>query len=195
MSIKITRTNCEIAVQSPYSPALPARAKAMSGKWNRDGGVWVFPIAAEKQVADLFRDIYGEWDDETSKTVNLLCTVNERRAVTGESLTLQNRVIARAFGRDSGARTSEGVIVISGGFGSGGSVKNWQTSVQAGTKFRLLNVPVEKANILTTDTEWCDEIKIEQDESSAPVDRNALIEERTKLSRRIAEIDALLHQN
>jgi len=191
--ITINRTPTQIAIASPYSPDLPARARQLSGRWDRDAGRWIFPAAAEPQVADLYRDVYGEWDTPT-ETVSLRCECGDGAEVTCESLCLGGRVIARAVGRDSGARTAAGVIVIAGGFRSGGSVKNWETVCRSGTIFRLIDVPVAKAAALVAAPEWCDSIEIEAADNGTAPDREALIEERTRISARLAEIDALLHQ-
>lgn len=41
------------------------------------------------------------------------------------------RTIARAWGRDSGAKLGDGVVKLQGRVGSGGSMKNWETVVDA----------------------------------------------------------------
>jgi len=194
-TINITRTDTQISIVSPYSPDLPKRARSLSGRWDSAHRVWVFPRAAEPQVRDLYMDVYGTWDDMPQDTVTIRCAATDAHEHTG-SLTLGGRVIATAYGRDSGARTADGVIVVEGGFCSTGSVKNWYTSTKkVGVTFRVLDVPRAKAEALVANTEWCDSIEIEQPEQSAPApNRDDLIAERTRLSARIAEIDALLHQ-
>ena len=195
MSISIKRTPTQITIASPYSPDLPARARQLSGRWDRANGVWVFPLAAEPQVEGLYRDIYGSWDLPT-ETVTLICTVQPGGAGEhNDGLSLHGRVIARASGRDSGARTAEGVVVLEGGFSSGGSAKNWRTCAGGGTRFRLLDVPREKANAMVTDPRWCSKIEIEAASQPIAPNREALIAERTILAARMAEIDALLHQD
>jgi hypothetical protein len=191
--LTISRTTDQIRVASPYSPDLPARARAISGRWDAAARVWAFPLAAEPQVRDLYLDVYGQWDDAPLDLVTIHCTSIEGASTLTESLTLGGRVIARAQGRDSGARTAEGVVVLAGGFTSGGSVKNWRTICRAGTEFRVLGVPLPKAQALVEDPEWCDAVIIE---AAAPtVDLNALRAERDRLTARITEIDALLEAN
>jgi hypothetical protein len=197
-TIRIVRTTNQIQIASPYSPDLPKRARTLSGKWDSTKHVWFFPLAAEPQVRDLYMDVYGTWDDMPADTVTLRCTYHDDQDLSyykqHESLTLGGRVIATAYGRDSGARTADGVIVIEGKFGSGGSVKNWCTMVRSGTTFRVLDVPRPKAEALVANPEWCSKIEIEQPEAPPAIDRDALIAERTRLAARLAEIDALLHQ-
>lgn len=186
--ITITRDSLNIKVSSPFSPDLPKQAKNLSGRW--DGSSWVFPLEAEPQVKDLYVDIYGEWDNISVDYVNLICISRNDASEHCGSLTLGSRVIARAYGRDSGAKTAEGVIVIEGGFTSGGSVKNWATKSLPGTKFRLLNVPRIKAELLVSNPEWCEKIEIE--ECKPVIDYESLKMERKKLMDRIDEIDKLI---
>jgi hypothetical protein len=56
------------------------------------------------------------------------------------------REVARAFGRDSGAKLGPDVVVRAGGFHSGGSRKNWRITVKDGTSFDLLRLPVAMAH-------------------------------------------------
>lgn len=193
-SIRITRSTDQLRIASPYSPDLPPRARNLSGRWDSANHVWVFPLAAEPQVRDLYLDVYGQWDDMPVDTVTLLCRATDEYYVRQGSVTLGGRVIATAFGRDSGARTAEGVIVVEGGFRSGGSTKNWCTVALKSTAFRLLDVPRAKAEALAAAPEWCDSVTIEETQAPPAVDRDVLIAERTRLAARIAEIDALLHQ-
>ena len=187
MSLKITRTENSILVQSPYSPDLPARAKTLSGRWN--GEAWSYPIAAEEQVRSLYMDIYGEWDISV-ETVTLICVAERGYAEKGP-LTLGGRIVARAWGRDSGARTGDGVIILDGGFCSGGSMKNWVTRVNGSVEFKLIDVARSKAQQLIKDPEWCDSIEIEE---AKTINRDALIAEKEALKKRIAEIDAVLEK-
>jgi len=191
--MKITRTDCKIIVSSSYNADLIPLAHAAGGKWNRDHAVWEYDIRAEQQVAEAYRTAYGYWDDVVD-TVVLRCTSDAEATIRTDSLKLGGRPIARASGRNSGARLCDGVIILNGGFSSGGSVKNWQTVCKAGTSFRLLDVPKPMAEKLVADPDWCSEIEIEPTEKPAEINRDALIEERTKLMTRITEIDAILHQ-
>jgi len=193
--LNIQRTPDSILIGSDYSPVLPSRAKKISGRWDPSQKVWIFPLAAEPQVEALYRDVYGEWDTPT-ETVSLLCRVEQKNSVGKDSICLSGRVIATANGRDSGARTAPGVIVIKGGFSSGGSVKNWTTDVENGTVFRLLDVPRPKADYLISNPEWCSEIEIETVHPIVTdINIEALNKERNDLLKRIQEIEDILKCN
>lgn len=163
--ITIKRTEKIIKVKSPYSPELPKKARQISGVWDPGFRLWLFPIEAEPQVRRLYVSLYGEWDDLPEDTVNLICECNEYAEEDKGPLTLGGRIIASAYGRDSGAKTEQGVIVISGGFGSAGSMKHWVTYTNS-VKFKLIKVPRIKANELIKDPEWCDSIKIEKENTN-----------------------------
>ena len=166
--LKINRTESAIRVQSPYSPDLPAAAKQLSGRWDRAESEWVFPLEIEAEVKSLYMNVYGEWDDQPQETVTLMCcngNTDFKHSFEKSSITLGGRVIARAYGRDSGAKTANGVVLISGKFESGGSVKNWKTEATNVT-FKLLDVPVKKAQELIDNPEWCEKIEIIQKEVS-----------------------------
>lgn len=192
MSVSIKRTATQLIVSSPYNADLPEQARNAGGKWVRALSAWVFDIAAEPQVATVYRNVYGQWDDVIEE-VSIACTCTNGASKICDSLKLAGRSIAYASGRDSGARTSDGVIVVSGGFTSGGSVKNWRTVARENTTFRVLHVPRPIAERLVSDPEWCDKIEIEQPIATEPINRELLISEREKLTARIAEIDALLN--
>lgn len=189
-TIKITRTESTISVSTPYSPELPQRAKQLSGRWDREAAVWVFPIQAEPQVKALYMDVYGMWDSVESDTVTVVCRNDNEYSVTCDSIVLHGRVVARATGRDSGAKTADGIVLLSGKFRSGGSVKNWRTVCDEGTTFKILNVPRAKADQMVSGDSWC-KCSIEE---PTTVDRAALMAERERLLARIAEIDLLLNK-
>lgn len=97
------------------------------------------------------------------------------------------RIIARATGRDSGARLGDGVVLLSGQFSSGGSVRNWKTTWKAETTIMLRDVPEPVSDGI------CDGWEIVSSDPQLPVvDRDVLIAEKERLSSRISEIDAVL---
>ena len=59
--------------------------------------------------------------------------------------------MARAYGRDSGAKIGEGVVFLEGGASSGGSVKNWYTTIKKGSVFEVRDVPRAKAEAFLED--------------------------------------------
>lgn len=187
MSVTVTRNDTIIRVQSPYNSEFVRDAKRLGGKW-RDKQ-WVFDARDESRVRDLCRRVYGT-DGTVSDTVTLRVEWREADAVTCGAITVGGRTIARAIGRDSGARLGDGVVLLNGEFRSGGSTHNWSTTVDAGTVVLVRDFSRTLAESLESGV--CVTYAIEPD---GDVDRDALIAERETLLRRVAEIDRLLQQS
>ena len=182
--------NGKILVSTPYNPDLPARAKKLGGQWIALAKAWCFDGRLEADVAALYRGIYGEWPGEAVETVTVRaeCPDGDRAEQTG--IFVLGRCLARARGRDSGAVQGEGVVVRSGGFRSGGSMKYWTTVAEEGTVVDIFDVPRNLVEGKTSEGKWT--VKVV--EGSAAIDREALEAEKARLLARIAEIDALLGQ-
>jgi hypothetical protein len=118
--------------------------------------------------------------------VDIWVTVNEDWEERRGGLFLFGRQVARAFGRDSGARLGDGIVLKRGSVNSSGSMKNWKTKITDGTIFIMTDVPKAAVENNGVPEELTVEI-IGQN-----IDREALEAERAKLIARIAEIDALL---
>lgn len=179
-----------IVVSSPYSPELPARAKKLGGKWDAASRAWRFDARLEADVAGLYTEIYGEWTGQTVEYVTLVAEAQNMVSAEKGGIFLADRCLARAFGRDSGAKLGEGVICRAGGFDSGGSTKYWTTIAAKGTVVEIMDVPRAKAEqaLAEADEDWKLSIKA----GSSAIDRAGLEAEKARLLARIAEIDALL---
>jgi hypothetical protein len=71
---------------------------------------------------------YGTTGEEPYENVDLVI-YNFSDSVRGGAVELFGRTIAKARGRDSGAKLGDGIILLNGSVDSGGSVKNWTTDV------------------------------------------------------------------
>lgn len=113
-----------------YNVGLIERCRELGGKWDRDTGTWVFSglVAAEVEELDA---IYN------SDLIAVELTADDDIRAHRSCVEFCGYTIARAFGRDSGAKLSEGVSQISGRVTSGGSVKNWNTCIAEGTVLRM----------------------------------------------------------
>lgn len=192
--MKVTRTENQIKVESAYNPSLPNPAKKLGGKWNPAEKVWVFDLRDENRVAELYRNIYGEFPADgvtaPAETVTIRVTVDDGSwgwEETRGGLFLFGRQVAYASGRDSGARLGGGVVVISGkGFGSGGSVKNWRTICEPNTVFEIRDIPKAALNNDSLPSKLTYEVVGEA------TNRDALVAEKEALLARLVEIDKLL---
>lgn len=184
----------EIALSAPYHDATTGRARNLGGRWEH--GAWRFAAQDIELVREMCRDLWGADDtDDGAETVRLRCT--KPKMTHQGDLTLCGVQLARAFGRDSGAKLAMDVIVLKGGFSSGGSVKNWYTQVSEGTVFELRNLPRGTAAKIRA---WCrqDNEKasfVVEEDSAKQLKQGlieALLEERERLVARLREVEAEL---
>lgn len=190
MSITVTVSGGEIRVVAPYNAEFIARAKKIGGKWGP--GAWAFDVRDESRVRELCRDVYGE-DGAPVERVTLRAVFAPQYSVCRESITLAGRVVARAFGRDSGAKLGDGVVCIEGGFSSGGSMKNWDTIVgRSGATVLIRDVPASMAERVISDLPRGVVSAEIEPESDCIADVEALKNEREQLTARIAQIDEAL---
>lgn len=186
--------NCgdgKIAVYTPYDKKFVEAIKNIgSARWN--GEAWTVPIDYTDNVRGIMKDIYGRDDRSTGETVDCEIEFLQSYYVGKAAVVMFGKTIARAWGRDSGAKVGDDVMLIEGDINSGGSVKNWETRVYAGAKFIVKNVP--KARFEKEKSEYQDEYGINTKITvvSKKIDKNALFEEKAKLEKRLAEIKELI---
>jgi len=192
--VAISIADGSIRVKAPFNPEFAKDAKRLGGRWDAPSRTWTFDARDEQRVRDLCFEVYGQ-DGLRSD----LCTI-EVVFAPGEScccgsLTVCGRTVARATGRDSGATLGDGVVLLKGGFSSGGSVNNWTTrTLNSGATVLIRDFPRQGAlEILEQgktdpDQRWL--TRIVEEEQPSP--RQALEAEKAALAERLAEIDEKL---
>lgn len=190
MTVSIQTNGGQMSVVAPYNCKFVAQAKNWGGRWNPPA--WVFRPQEESRVRALCVDLYGEDGHGAVDTVTLRIEWTQSGSISQEPIMANGRTIARATGRDSGARMGESIILLSGGFSSGGSVKNWTTTVDAGTVVLVRDFPRACAENLVSKNNATNR-RVYAIEAEAPtIDRDALQAERERLVARIAEIGLLI---
>lgn len=191
-AIQVEIKNGKAYIASPYNVEFVRRIKLSGGKWSAASKRWYVPEPALPAVRAMMAEVYGETDEgPASEYVTLVVKWLENDCVTCGPVTLAGRVIASAWGRDSGAKPGTNVSFIAGSPASGGSVKNWQTQVPEGCVVEIYYVPLSKAQEIVNNHPARMEVSIK----GAPViDKDALKAEREQLLKRVAEIDALLEK-
>jgi hypothetical protein len=142
------RQSGKITVASPFNPDFAPKARGAGGRWDAARKVWVFDARDEERVRKICRTVYGTDGADAADVLTIRATakVCDQRG-QGKfddrpmSYWLAGREIARAYGRDSGAKLADGVVLLTGGFYSGGSVKNPACYHKAGTTFEVRDVP------------------------------------------------------
>jgi hypothetical protein len=201
MTVEITTSGSTLYVVSPYNAEFVSAAKRLGGKWR--AGAWHLDARDEARVRTLCREVYGTDGVSIADVVTLRVEWRQQDSEGTEPISLHGRTIARATGRDSGARLGDGIAVLAGSFGSGGSMKNWRTTVRAGTIVLVRDFPRAAAEELlarqAAETRvvgvdgWEGPVVVYSVEpETAPVDLAALRAERERLVARLAEIDATL---
>jgi len=194
MTVRIERKGTSLAVTCPYNPGFGRKAKEIAGQWDSNGKTWNFDVRNEELVRNLLIDVYGTDDSATAELVSVKLVItlpDEEECQVGPTcgvLVIAGRVVAAASGRDSGARLGEGVVVVSGGFKSGGSMKNWATMAKPNTVVILHDVPRAVAEKAVSNWEEGSGIVPGQPR----VDIEALKTERERLLARVAEIDVIV---
>jgi hypothetical protein len=151
------KENFKIRVKTPYDKAFVERARNLRGTWSKSTSEWVFDDSIEEYIREALMDVYGTTGEAPVEMVSLLIDGYDDNQLNGP-IELFGRIIARAFGRDSGAKLGDDIIWISGEYTSGGSVKNWRTYVSDG-RFEIKNFPlprVQKEDVQNAIAEgWC----------------------------------------
>lgn len=183
----------QLEVKCPYLPEFPPAARALGGKWNRETQAWYFDPRDEERVRELLLTTYGVDGSPQGQTdlVDLRVTFLDRKYVEREGIYLAGRLLARAYGRDSGARLGEKVVVLEGrGFGSGGSLNNWITRVEPGTVVEIRDVPRRAAEAAIREADGTMRLEIVEHQLNQDAIRVEQLEsERAALLKRLAEVE------
>lgn len=152
MKLKITENDQNILVESTYNSLWVNKARKLGGKWQAPN--WVFPIAVKNSILEELKNIYG-YSSETKSINRGNVKIKALRELRTErdAVDFLGFTIAKAFGRDSGARLGDNVSCLSGDFKSGGSVKNWYTIISEGSEFLLINFPLDIIDGVNMDKE------------------------------------------
>ena len=183
MNIQIEKNENIISVTADYNDEFVKVAHTMGGKWHSPS--WVFDIREEDLVRSTCLKIYGT-DGVNADLVDVQITLNDFDAKKCAPIVIFGKTVARAFGRDSGAKIGTGIVIKSGKFGSGGSAKNWLTIAEDGTSFIMRDV---SRSLVEANMEKSIQAEII---SETDIDIEALKAEKEKLVARLAEIENLL---
>ena len=140
MSVQIEKYGDSLAVYFPFDEDAKNRIKNLGGKWNGVERCWKVPAALESEVREVLNDTFGTDGSQPVKMLTLRVTALNDVEIYTDPVTCCGKVLARAYGRDSGAKVGDDVALISGTITSGGSRKNWKSIVRNGAVFKLLNV-------------------------------------------------------
>ena len=197
--VKITNTgDGKITVVSPYNSIFVAEARRLGGKFQQEQ--WIFDARDESAVREACYRCYGD-DGIRLHQVDIRITAPKGLFADKAPISILGRTVARAFGRDSGAKVGDGVVIEAGGFSSGGSAKNWGTRAEAGTTLILRDISAQLVKEYSGD-DLVIEVLAERKEVRVDDDRRPLVdlmaeaeqltEERARIDARLAIIEAII---
>lgn len=190
MSVKIQVERNRVSVQAPYNQLFIQTARSLDGKWDDKSKAWVFNVQEELAVRNACLRYYGT-DGVLTEQVDIRVSVGEGGVLRSckKSLTLFGRVVAKGFGRDSGATTGQGIILESGGFSTGGSYINWTVYAYSDTTFIMRGAPKQLVD------EYGGQLKVEVLPSGGRADPDELLAEKKRLEMRLVEVNKLIEQD
>ena len=108
--------------------------------WDKTMKGWLVSKAYEVELKDILLEYYGTDGSFSDKRVNIELVTNQDIKMCQKPVLFAGKTLAQAFHRDSGAKVGQNVALIEGSINSGGSTKNWETIVEKGSRFKLMNV-------------------------------------------------------
>ena len=118
------------SLRAEYNSILVDECRNLGGTWDKSQDAWIFPAYVESEVESL-DEIFN------SDPIVIEITAIEEIYEYGKGIEFLGKPLCRAFERDSGARISTDIALLSGYATSGGSRKNWATILDEGTVLRL----------------------------------------------------------
>lgn len=191
MEMEIRTANGLARVYTPYNPKFVKRIKGIGGaKWDAYEKCWCVPETAVDVAREIMSDVYGYSDIQKNETISIKVTFNEAVSEYRGDVILFGKILSHACGRDSGARVGDDVAYINGGPESGGSTKNWCSTVKEGSVAILSNVNKHVYEKEEMNYDVTVEVLEEKKE-----DRRKLLEEKERLLKRISEINKILEES
>jgi hypothetical protein len=141
--VKLIIAGNTIEYYTPYNPKITFRCRHLKGKWDGLKGAWI--LNNDKDIKEalnsLTKDTFGF--GLNSKTATAYISFSEDVESKKSPYVVGGHVLSSARGRDTGARVGEDTLLLDGCVDSGGSFKNWTSTIKSGSKFRVNNFPVE----------------------------------------------------
>ena len=167
--VAIETVGNEVQVTAPYNIDFVREARNLGGKWKSFEKLWIFPVAQKDRISNVCMRIFG-CDGETEPATCTIRITAHYRGTTSDDRTpllFCGRQVAYGFARDSGARLSDGVVLLEGNVSTGGSRKWWCVNVDGGSVFELSEFPVSllskaKEEVADKYSDW-DDLKILDD--------------------------------
>jgi hypothetical protein len=153
---KNTRGEERCWLKSPYHPDLPAKARALGGRWVDAARQWSFDARDVERVRALCRDVYGEdgterEEDRERYTLRVnVCAISDQN---GPSLWFAGREIMRRPGRDAAIRLGPGCVLVSGTLPArGGSANHPRLGIPCGSEHEPVVLEIRDVPLALVET-------------------------------------------
>lgn len=184
-AIQLSIVNDKVKVVSPYNASFVQKCRNFRGTFKDNA--WWFDDSIIDYVREAMIQHFGTTGEIPYDTCTLLVYNYSESSPTHSPCVLFGRTIAKAFGRDSGARLGDDIIFISGQYRSGGSVKNWCTEIREAT-FEIHKFPVPSLELpdvkKAIQEGWC-EVKYPKKKR----DPETVLKEITELRARLNDLE------
>lgn len=194
--IRVENVGGKVEIYTPYNCDFidALKAKVGGARWDAAKKCWTAPEEMLDAVRAILKDVYGYTDIEDAGKLYTVRLESLYAKADRAPVSAFNKVIARAWGRDSGAVVGDDVIFVEGSPKSGGSRNNWETIIPEGCVIDVLHVPEKALEKFKEELagETCPDYKIVSEtveEEKKDDQRAKLLEEREKLLARLAEIN------
>ncbi|MBN1989412.1 MAG: hypothetical protein JW783_08455 [Bacteroidales bacterium] len=185
--IQLQIVDDKVKVITPYNADFVQKCRNLRGTFKN--GAWWFDDSIIDYVREAMIQFYGTTGETSYETCSLLISDYTQYGQRTPCI-LFGRTIAKAFGRDSGARLGEDIVLLEGEVRSGGSVKNWETCISDAT-FLINNFPIPSLELpevkAAIEEGWCEVKPNKKKRPAAEIEA-----EITELEKRIESLNAEL---
>lgn len=139
--IRVEIKNGKANLYTPYNTDFVKAVKAMGGaRWDSTSRCWTISEDMLPQARKIMMDVYGYTDEEQGEKITVKATFAKDVWEECDSVVILDKTVARAYGRDTGAKPGEDVLFLEGAPTSGGSRANWRSIVPAGSVVTMYKV-------------------------------------------------------
>ena len=190
--INITRKENLLFVVSPYNEAFISFARAVNAKWEKDEKAWVFNLENETLKEKLDRklyEIYKYTEDKTDRVLKLKAKCEDiSQGGRSKFLAIGNYVLVERYNRDSAVTyVDESTYISKGEFSPSGGSANYPSVTFTDGAEITFEISEKYFNSLNEEEKTKFTII-----SKEEIDRKNLLEEKSRLLKKLEEINKLL---
>lgn len=137
--IIVQKLNDKCVCRCPKNFNVIKKFHDLKGIWNNNNKWWEFDIKEHETIKNLMIKYFGVDNGEYESCELIIKNLTDRATLKG--IIVSGFELCRAWGKKTGAKTNDNVILLSGDIDSGGSNNYWYTKCTDAT-FKILNFPI-----------------------------------------------------